>query len=170
MAAPAVIDAIEFARSEQTLSGSLPVANLKRLDDVLFDGAGTVAYSVEGVRDEKNRPHLGVAVTGRLHLQCQRCLGLLDYPLELSNTVRVVPQGMPLEDDDVQDPDSPDVIETTGELDLAALIEDEILLALPLAPRHAEGECESRIGTEHPATSAQSAFAKLAALKRPHKQ
>jgi uncharacterized protein len=170
MAAPAVIDAIEFARSEQKLSGSLPVAKLKRLDDVLFDDAGSVSYSVRGVLDEKNRPFLGVAITGRLHLQCQRCLELLDYPLEVSNTVRVVPQGMPLQDEDVQDPDAPDVVETTGELDLAALIEDEILLALPLAPRHAEGECESRIGTEHSTTSARSAFAKLAALKPPHKQ
>src|SRR6266545_500977 len=128
MPAPAVVDAIEFARSEQQLSGSLPVENLKRVEDVLFDTDGSVSYSVRGARDKKNRPHLVVTATGHLHLQCQRCLGLLDYPLDVSNTLRVVPQGARLEDEDVQDPEAPDVIEVAAELDLGGLIEDEILL------------------------------------------
>jgi uncharacterized metal-binding protein YceD (DUF177 family) len=71
--------------------------------------------------------------------------------------------------DELDNPDAPDVIEPEREFDVAALVEDEVLLSLPLAARHPEGACERR-APEHDMKSAdmQSAFAKLAALKRPH--
>jgi uncharacterized protein len=95
---------------------------------------------------------------------------LLEYPLKVENTLLVVPQGTePDEDLDNQlgDPQAPDPLEAAPELDVRALIEDEILLSLPLAPRHPEGECASRFETQSDEDAAQSAFAKLAALKRP---
>ena len=168
MPAPAVIDALEFARAEQQLGGSLPVNSLKRLDDMLFDTEGSIAYRLRGVRDERSRPHLELVLGGRLHLQCQRCLGLLDYALDVMNTLRVVPRGAKV-DEELEAPEAPDVVEVDPELDVADLIEDEILLALPLAPRHPDGECESRINGQNESAARQSAFAKLAALKRPHK-
>ena len=167
MSAPAVIDALEFARSAQELSGSVPVSALQRLDDLLYDPAGTLSFRVRGRRDERNRPFLDLKVTGGLHLQCQRCLGLLEYPVDFSNTLLVLPAGAP-PDPDLEDPEAPDTIEASEELDVRALIEDEVLLSLPLAPRHAEGECESRLETQSQASAAHHpAFEKLAALKRP---
>ena len=166
MSAPAVIDTLEFARSAQESSGNVRVSALQRLEDLLYDSAGSLSFSLRGGRDDRNRPLLVVRVTGALHLQCQRCLGLLDYPLELSNTLLVVPAGAQPADDP-EDPDAPDTIEANGELDVAALVEDEVLLSLPLAPRHAEGECESRFETQSREGAARSAFEKLAALKRP---
>ena len=166
MSAPAVIDALEFARTAQELSGSVPVSTLQRLDDILHDTTGSVSYEVRGRQDERKRPLLALAVTGELHLQCQRCLGLLEYPLDVANTLVVVPRGAAPEDD-LEDPDAPDVLEAEPELDVVALIEDEILLSLPLAPRHPEGVCASRFDTQSEEDAAQTAFAKLAALKRP---
>ena len=166
MSAPAVIDALEFARSAQEVSGSVPVSALQRLDDILHDTTGSVSYEVRGRVDARKRPLLVLAATGELHLQCQRCLGLLEYRLDVSNTLVVVPHGVEPEED-LDDPDEPDVLEAEAELDLAALIEDEILLSLPLAPRHPEGVCASRFETQSEEDAAQTAFAKLAALKRP---
>src|SRR5688572_11771675 len=77
MSAPAVIDSLDFARSAQSTSGSLPVATLQRLHDVLFDTEGSLSYEVSGGRDAHNRPQLELRITGALDLQCQRCLGLL---------------------------------------------------------------------------------------------
>lgn len=165
MSAPAVIDALEFARSAQESSGSVRVSALQRLEDLLYDSTGSLNYDIRGGRDDRNRPLLAVRVTGALHLQCQRCLGLLDYPLELANTLLVVPAGA--QPEDPEDPDAPDTIEANEELDLVALVEDEVLLSLPLAPRHAEGECASRFETQSREGAARSAFEKLAALKRP---
>jgi uncharacterized protein len=165
MSAPAVIDSLEFARSEQQLSGSVPVASLKRLEDVLFDAEGDLDYRLSGTRDKRNRPQLTLSVMGRLHLQCQRCLGLLDYPVEVASILMLVPSGAPL-DEDLDDPEAPDFIEASAELEIAGLIEDEILLWLPLAPRHPEGACASRVGTRNEAVQSASAFEKLATLKR----
>jgi uncharacterized protein len=166
MSAPAVIDALEFARSAQESSGSVRVSALPRLEDLLYDSAGSLSFRLRGGRDNRNRPMLALEVTGGLHLQCQRCLGLLDYPLQVANTLLVGPPGAQPEDD-LEDPDAPDTIEANPELDVVALVEDEVLLSLPLAPRHAEGECVSRFETQSREGAARSAFEKLAALKRP---
>jgi uncharacterized protein len=166
MSAPAVIDVLEFARAAQVSSGSVPVSALQRLEDILYDSTGSVSFEVRGRQDERKRPLLDLSITGALHLQCQRCLGLLEYPLQVENTLLVVPQGTEPEED-LDDPEAPDPLEADPELDVQALIEDEILLSLPLAPRHAQGACASRFETQSDEDAAQSAFAKLAALKRP---
>ena len=167
MSAPAVIDALEFARSAQESSGSVPVSALKRLEDLVYDSSGTLSYRIRGRHDERNRPFLELAIAGGLHLQCQRCLGLLEYPVDFSNSLLVVPPGV-TPDLDLEDPEAPDTIEASEELDVAALVEDEVLLSLPLAPRHPEGACDGRLDTQSQEDAAQHpAFAKLAALKRP---
>jgi uncharacterized protein len=98
-------------------------------------------------------------------MQCQRCLGALEYPLDVTSRVLVVPQGMT--PDDADDPDAPDYIEAQRELDLPELIEDEILLCVPYAPRH-ERNCGDRRADSSGAESGRekpSPFAALAALK-----
>ena len=92
MSAAAVIDSLEFARAGDELRGSVPVISLKRLDDVLFDREGRLDYELRGSRDEHNRPQLELRISGPLHLQCQRCLGLLNYGIDIAATLRVVPR------------------------------------------------------------------------------
>jgi uncharacterized protein len=165
MSAAAVIDALEFARGQQALRGSLPVAALKRLDDVLSDSEGTLEYVLTGSKDDRNRARLHVEVTGRLHLQCQRCLGPLEYDVAVDNTLLLFPRGV--EPEDIDDPEAPDAIEASPELEIGGLIEDEVLLSLPLAPRHPEGSCESRVARRLEGAGPPKPFAELAALKRP---
>jgi uncharacterized protein len=162
-AAQAVIDSLEFARTGQSLSGSLPLPALTRLQDSLFDDLGEVRFEVRGGHDARRRPVLTLEISGVLHLQCQRCLGALDYALELSSTVRLESDGEAAasEFDDAED----EWIEASAALDVAKLVEEEILLSLPYAPRHGEGQCPP--GARAAAGEKQgTAFAKLAALKR----
>jgi uncharacterized protein len=165
MFAQAVIDSLEFARTEQTLRGNLPVPGLVRLQDSLHDTLGQVDVLVQGGKDGQRRPILRLEVTGALHLCCQRCLGQLDYPLRLSNTLLLLSQAES-ESGEFDDTEA-DWIVASSELDVAALIEDEIILSLPYAPRHAEEQCEPG-GTRNPDDGATSKFAKLAALKKHH--
>ena len=165
MSAAAVIDSLEFVRAQQQLSGSLPVVGFTRLEDLLFDTQGSLEFMLQGSRDERNRPRIEVTVAGPLHLQCQRCLGLLDYEVEVRNMLLVVPAGAQ-PDEDMEDPEAPDVLEADPELEVADLVEDEVLLSLPIAPRHPEGACESRLKKDQTAEPA-SAFAQLAALRQP---
>ncbi|MGZ8154214.1 MAG: YceD family protein [Burkholderiales bacterium] len=165
MSAPAVIDSLEFARSEQQTAGELPIAVLKRLHDVLIDTEGSLRYALRGSRDDGNRLQLHVTVGGGLRLQCQRCLEPLDYALEIASTLLLVPRGEQPEED-LDDPEAPDAIEASTELDVTELIEDEVLLSLSLSPRHAEGACTSRTRGQEAGLAAPSAFSQLAALKR----
>jgi uncharacterized protein len=168
MSAPPVIDGLEFARSGQQLCGSLPVRDLGRLEDLLHDASGSLDYELKGTRDARNRPQLALKVVGRLHLQCQRCLGLLDYSVDVVNILLVVPRDAHF-DEDMNDPEAPDAVEAGPELEVTKLIEEEVLLSLPFAPRHHEGACASRL-KQHEKGESKSAFAELASLKTSHKR
>lgn len=161
--AQTVIDSLEFARTGQALHGSLLLPGLARLKDSLADAVGTVEFEVTGGYDARHRPILKLAIRGALHLQCQRCLEALDYPLQIVNTLLLVGAGEAaageLDDEDIE------WIEASRELDLATLIEDEILLSLPYAPRHEEGGCKL-LGSAAAQDGVNPAFARLAALKR----
>lgn len=161
-AALAVIDSLEFARAGQSLSGSLPVAALTRLQDGLFDDQGEIRFEVRGGHNARRQPVLTVEISGVLHLQCQRCLGVLDLAMRFSNTLLLVSGGP-----DAGEPDDVEAewIEASAELDVAGLVEEEILLSLPYAPRHGEGQCPP--GAKAAAGGDKTtAFAKLAVLKR----
>lgn len=163
MSGQAVIDSLEFARTGQILRGGLAIPGLSRLQDSLFDGRGEIEYGVRGGHDARRRPVLALEISGTLHLRCQLCLGMLNYPMRIANSLLLASAG------DVAaggfDEEDADWIEASGELDVAGLVEDEIILSLPLAPRHEAGQCQH--GT-HATTngSGASAFAALAALKR----
>ncbi|HUF80413.1 MAG TPA: DUF177 domain-containing protein [Burkholderiales bacterium] len=160
MPAQTVIDSLEFARSGQTLGGDLPIAGLLRLKESLFDAIGEVRFELRGACDARMRPALTVDISGTLQLRCQRCLGSLDYPLRLSNTLLLasLQESSGFEEEDVE------WIEASSALDVAGLIEDELILSLPYSPRHEEGRCRPDAGAA--AKTESSAFAKLAALKR----
>jgi uncharacterized protein len=166
MSAQTVIDSLEFARAGQELRGSLPVTRLTRLQDCLFDTDtdGDVQFAVRGGSDGERRPMLQVEISGTLHLQCQRCLEVLEYPLRLTNTLLLVRSGEDMSEN-ADDPEAVDCIEASPEMNLAALIEDEILLSLPFAPRHADDRCQSAFGRGEREAKKSPAFAKLAGLK-----
>jgi len=158
-----VIDSLEFARTGETLRGSLPLPGLTRLRDSLFDTVGVVDFEVKGGQDARGRPILTLAMHGMLHLQCQRCLGAIEHPLQVLNTLLLVTAG----ESAAGNLDEVDLewVEASGNLDVATLVEDEILLSLPYSPRHEEGACK-QAGTAEADGAAASAFARLAALKQ----
>jgi uncharacterized protein len=130
-----VIDSQVFGREGGSLRGDLPVASLSRLLDLLTDSAGSVVYRIEGRVGSSNRPQLRVEVDGVLSLCCQRCLEPVEYPLDLRSLLEFVDREGDLTQDELED-DSRDFLPHEKELDVAVLIEDEILLALPTVARH----------------------------------
>ncbi len=159
-----VIDSLEFARQHGTLSGCLQLGTLSRLTGVLFDATGSLDYEVSG-ETAGGKIFLAVKLEGPLLLICQRCLGALEFELNLRSRMMLVEPGSPWPDDGqvggLED-EACDAIEASRELDLAPLLEEEILLALPIAPRHER--CEPPVA----ATTSKEAspFAQLARLKR----
>ena len=122
-------DPFGFARAAGQHHGQLSVSAMPRLHDQLAGDAGEVRYSVRGGIDPLDRPHLALEVNGGVKLLCARCAKPLDYALALRTRVLMAQPGAAPQDD--EDPESPEWIEAGQELNLQALVEDEILLGLP---------------------------------------
>jgi uncharacterized protein len=155
-----VIDSLEFARRHGTLSGSLDPSSLPRLAELLFEGGGNLEFAVTG-ETTGAEAFLALSVDGLLQLTCQRCLGGLRHPVHIRSRLLLVAPGARWPDEELEE-DEYDAVEAAHELNLVPLLEEEILLALPIAPRHAECSVPGFM----PAAEAVSPFAGLAGLKR----
>lgn len=130
-----VIDGFEFARAGSRLSGEWPVADFARLRDVLHSGRGALRYELQGVPEAQGRPALRLRVTGMLDLTCQRCLEALGQSLRVDALLLLYPG----EEDFAAIPveaQGPDRIVAAKDMAVQELIEEEVLLAIPYAPRH----------------------------------
>ena len=156
-----VIDGFEFASAGASLRGALPIRDFPRLNDMLARHEGEVAYEIEGLRDERGRPGLRLKVRARLELRCQRCLEGL--PFEVQADEVLVLAGTQAEiDAEPADVHAADRVVAAKEMSVRELVEDELILALPYAPRHAV--CSARASTD--AAEKVSPFAGLRGLMR----
>ena len=130
-----VIDSLAFAREGGLLQGELPVASLTRVLDLLVDSTGRLGYRVQGQMGPRNRPQLMLQLDGVLSVCCQRCLEGIDYPVRVRSLLELVKDEEELTQEEIED-DSKDFLTAQKELDVVELIEDEIILDLPPAPRH----------------------------------
>jgi len=130
-----VIDGFPFSEGGGRLQGVWPVAKFARLQDLLASNCGDLDYEVLGTRDELGRQCLGVKVSGALQLACQRCLGALPYPLAIDALLQLARSEEEIESRPVE-AEGADCVVAGKEMAVGTLLEDEILLAIPLAPRH----------------------------------
>jgi len=158
------VDVFDLAARGERVEGELELARLPRLAESLLDTAGTLRYVVKGLVDGDGHPAADLSLRGRLRLECQRCNASLEFDLERDTRFRFVEseaelEALPLEDDET------DVIVGSHAMDLAAWVEDEAILSLPLVSRH---ECCSPVAgksPDEPTTDRPNPFAVLAALK-----
>jgi uncharacterized protein len=130
-----LIDGFAFAEAGRRLDGSRPIADFGRLQDLVSSSEGEVEYEVLGTRDEVGRAALRLKVKGPLQLTCQRCLKGMSFPLDVDATLVLARSEAEIEAQPV-DPEGPDRVVGEKEMAVGTLLEDEILLAIPVAPRH----------------------------------
>ena len=140
------IDSLRFAQTGQNLTGEYPVLELDRLQDQLASSDGVVRYRLNG-RMLSGRPTLQISVEAELQMVCQRCLQSYAQPVHaeslipLARNERELSRWEESDDDELVDAQVAD-----PRLDVRTLVEDEILLSLPIMPRHADGECSLAVG------------------------
>ena len=122
--------------------------SLKRLAPLLREGEGR-AHGKLRFHRLAGAPAAEGRVSATLRLTCQRCMGELALPIDAA--CRLV-----FADQDTADAPVPadEELMTThgGRISLTELIEEELLLALPLVPMHGEGtECSMRATAPAPA-------------------
>ncbi|MDR0672586.1 MAG: DUF177 domain-containing protein [Zoogloeaceae bacterium] len=159
-----MLDTYRFARDSACLEGRLALAGLSRLADALAQTEGAVDYRLSGLMGNQGQACLRLRVTGRLLLVCQRCLSAVAHDVVIDRLLELASEDSAPTQEEMED-DSVDILPSVGALAVDALVEDELLLSLPIVPRHAEcalPEATADGGQTHP-------FAALAALKHhPH--
>jgi uncharacterized protein len=156
-----LIDGFEFATAGARQQGRWPVRELPRLRDMLASDAGEIAYALEGTRDERGRPGLRLSLQGTLQLRCQRCLEAMPFEVQ-AEEVLVLAATQAEIDAEPPDAHAPDFVLAGKEMPVRDLLEDQLILELPYAPRH-EG-CAAGAG-QH-ADEKVSPFASLRGLMR----
>ena len=138
---PEHIEPVGLADAGRAFRGELSVSSLHRLAELLADQDGNLKVQIELRRDERCIRVLQGRIEGQIRLTCQRCLMPLEYELDLSFSLGIVGA----EDEIEQLPDGYEPLLADGEpLLTAAVIEDEILLAVPAVPLHRDSEkCDS---------------------------
>ena len=136
------IDSLDFAHNGRELRGLVPLTEMPRLQDMLATPEGEISYFVRGLPDKNGKPMLEVTVDGLCQLSCQRCLNGFAYPIKLVSRLQLEQAGE-IDEFSVEENDEADSITADKRLDVLNMIEEEILLSLPFAPKHPSGECKS---------------------------
>lgn len=157
MSQAAVIDGLQFARDRARLDGVLELESLGRLAATGCDAA-TLNYVLQGGQTRDGNARIELTVDGSVRLVCQRCLDSLEWPVAIANVLELAHSVAEIEtaDDDI------DRILVSKAMEVAAIVEDEVILALPMVPMH---EHCSAPAEEH-GSDRQSPFAALAGLKK----
>lgn len=141
---PIIINNLHFSAQKQTLSGVIDAFAFERLRDALVQDAANaeaqnqVRYTLSGWLDVQNRAFLALSLEAGLLMQCPRCLTAVAVPITLKFTYLLTQQTEEemLESEAMED--DVDLIEMDTQMDVGLLIEDELLVALPIAPAHAQ--------------------------------
>ena len=129
------INSLEFAQEAREIHGTIAPRDLVRLADVLFSTDGQLDYQLQGVPGVGGGSELRLQLKGTLLLLCQRCMGPLAYSVDSTSRFVIVADEdkMPAPE---QDQDGVDYLVADPAFDVAALVEDEILLGLPMVSLH----------------------------------
>jgi uncharacterized protein len=155
---PLHIDNINFAKKAEHVSGQINIANCPRLAEILQSQKPTRAtskphdsipsainFELRGEVDTQGRCFIHMAVEANLQSYCQRCLEPLLLPLKLNFSYLIAEADEQASGElSFDDVDEYDLQEPDKAMDLQALIEDELIMALPIAPTH-DDDCVNLI-------------------------
>ena len=158
-----------MAQSGIQLSGELAINTMPRLCRSLHDDTGLVTAWLNFDVDEVGTPYLAGQLEGEINLLCQRCLLPMHYRVSSTFTLAMVMSESKMAT--LADQYEPWHLTSDESVLLTEIIEDELILSLPLIPKHAQ-QCipshslESK-DTLAPVTDTQSTspFAILSHLK-----
>ncbi|HWK53461.1 MAG TPA: YceD family protein [Hyphomicrobiales bacterium] len=168
---PEHLDAVRLFARNGSIVASLPLGRLPRFTEHLLDSEGQVAVALHFGHDEEERQHLSGTLRVEVRLRCQRCMEPLPLALECELDLLVFDseaelQALPDEEDALDAL----VVDSERGLDVLAVIEDELLLSLPLVPMHPASDCSETLNAyqrkQEESQERSNPFAVLASLKR----
>ncbi|MEO8169868.1 MAG: DUF177 domain-containing protein [Oxalobacteraceae bacterium] len=132
-----VIDAYEFCRLKESRQGQISVADSARLSGECVDKSAILPWSIKGGSGSLGFSQLKLSVSGSVSLLCQRCLTPCAFNIASESILILAKDDVHADEIEAMlDDDDIDVIVGSKALDVLALIEDEVMLAIPLSIKH----------------------------------
>ena len=170
---PEIIDARKFFSHGVLLKASLPLQSCKRLEPYLSDAEGFAKSKIDVNlafnKDDKGRYILDGEIESTLFLPCQRCMQGMEHALSSEFSVQVLDELKVSGDRELTEDELEVVLSFEGKLDLLALVEDELILSLPLVIYHDKLDCNPKlVSIQQSARQAieSKPFAELEVLKQ----
>lgn len=168
---PITIDPVKAAQKRSDYEGNTPLVDLTRLTESLLNTQGDVAVRIECSTDQQGLTVIQGSAACEVSVTCERCGEAINMSLDCNFAYTPVKAG----DNAALEliPERYDVIDKDehGEINLRQLVEDELILALPLFPMHDEAVCAvsaalMSFGDIGPEPEKPNPFAILAELKK----
>lgn len=135
---PQTIQPARLAETGAVLRGRMGVTGMARLGGYLHDTEGDVEVGLEFGIDEVGTRYIRGHLQAELHLVCQRCLQAYACPLDVEVSLGLA--GSEQATEGLPERFEPLVLDEPS-MELARLVEDELILALPIVPTHPIGDC-----------------------------
>lgn len=139
---PKFIDPFKLIEQNAFISGKVVLSSMTRLTDIIHEpqkGSAEVDLKFEKIEGQSL---IHEEIKADLKLICQRCGEFMIYKMQVSTDL--VPVVSEQQTQHIVGNYEPLV--TGGEkINLEEMIENEILLYLPMIPKHQEGECEIKL-------------------------
>jgi uncharacterized protein len=148
---------IEFA-------GTFVPADLERLEEDLANGDGELRYRISAALDRQRRKVVSCIIEGFVFLTCQSSLDAFRHDISIDDRLVLVDKESQLPPVG-EESDEEDYLVAEEPLDIRDLVEDAVLLSLPMVPRKPGWEGKAG-GAGEDAPRKESPFAALAGLKK----
>ncbi|MDG2091530.1 MAG: DUF177 domain-containing protein [Gammaproteobacteria bacterium] len=142
---PETVEVKKFFSRQGQLTTSLPLQKFTRLEQYLAnveaDDSSEIEVDLDFIQDDEGRFILKGSMKGALLLSCQRCLQGVEYSLSSDFRVQIIDELKVGGDTELAKDELEVVLSTEGKLNLFELVEDEVILSLPLVVYHDEPDC-----------------------------
>ncbi|MEO8810240.1 MAG: YceD family protein [Rhodanobacter sp.] len=145
---PESVDAWRMVSARRSFEGTLAIASLRRLSEALASTDGVVTFELDFGRDSLGTNYVDVHASAPLTLMCQRTLEPFVLPVALETRLGLISE----EHDEAALPPEyePLLVAANGRLNPADVIEDELLLALPLVPVDPDSSLPDEVTSQDP--------------------
>ena len=132
---PDMVNFSEYAENGSVLQGNIPLAQFARLCELVESDEGNVEVSLAFKQQEMQRvTAVGKAVT-ELKVACQSCLQVMSLPIKIHVEMKLVDDESELA---ALPPENDGIVVQSPMVSLTDIIEDDLILVLPMVPRHEE--------------------------------
>lgn len=147
-----------------SFSGTLRISDMPRLSTLVIPGDEAIDVRFEFTSTALQHPAIRGHYRAQLIAQCQRCLEPVDFVVDQDFELLI-----DATDEDIEALQVDTVYSSDGILDVFEVIEDELILALPIIVMHDDTSCNDYL-RNHAADTASaetnSPFAVLSALRK----